>query len=89
MFVCAHYENRTAEVNETPLAVPFAWFMLGALLLTFDGWLLTLAGLLLMLRSGKSLYIRARLALCCLKAARRAEARGEKYEPCVGFEALV
>ena len=89
MFVCAHDENTAAEVSETPLAVPFAWFLLGALLLSFDGWLLTLTGLVLMVRSGKSLYLRARMAACCLKAARRAYAHVEKAEPCLGFEALV
>ena len=57
MFVCAHYENKAAEVNETPLAVPVAWFLLGALLLSFDSWLLTLTAFAMLFISGKALYL--------------------------------
>ena len=88
MFVCAHYEKKAAEVNETPLAVPVAWFLLGALLLSFDVWLLTLAALFILYKSGKSLYFRARMTACCMKEYRRARARGELREPCFSINTI-
>jgi hypothetical protein len=89
MFVCAHFEKKAEKESDTPLAVPFAWFLLGALLLSFNTWLLTLTGIGLMLWSGRSLYFRARMAFCCMKAVRRAEERGETMEPCFRLSALV
>lgn len=88
MFVCAHYEKKAAEVNETPLAVPVAWFLLGALLLSFETWLLTLAALVILFKSGRNLYFRARMAACCMKEYRRAKERGENREPCFSISAL-
>ena len=82
MSVCAHYEEVARKVRQIPLAVPVAWFLLGTLLLSFNVLLLTLAGIGLLLWSGKNLVFRSRLTLCCLKKRRKALERGERPAPC-------
>ena len=89
MSFCAQIAKKAEKMSETPLAVQFARFLLGALLMTFGSWLLTLAGIGLMLWSGRTLYTLAAAAACCLVSVHRAEARGEKTEPCINFAALV
>ena len=77
MFVCTHYEEVSRKVSNIPLAVTFAKFMLGLLLLGFNYWPLTVAGILLMLWSGKNLAVRAGILMCCLRKQKLARERGE------------
>jgi hypothetical protein len=89
MFACAHDEEKAAKLREKPLAVQVGWFMLGALLLAFDICILTITAAGLLFWSGRQLYQRMQMAMCCLKTRRNAMQRGEKARPCFSFDTLV
>jgi hypothetical protein len=89
MFVCAHDEEKTVKARATPLAVQVAWFLLGALLLSFDICILTITAAGLLFWNGRLLYQRLQMTMCCLKSRRNAMQRGENTEPCFSSDALV
>lgn len=89
MFECAHDEQKATKVRATPLAVQSAWFLLGALLLSFDICILTITAAGLLFWSGRQLYQRLQMTMCCLKSRRSNERRGENARPCFSSDALV
>ncbi|MGD8557766.1 MAG: hypothetical protein PVH32_08470 [Chromatiales bacterium] len=89
MFACAQNEEKAVKLRSTPLAVQVAWFLLGALLLSFDICILTITAAGLLFWSGRQLYQRLRIAMCCLKSRSSAMQRGENAKPCFSFDALV
>ncbi len=89
MFECAHDEQKAAKARATPLAVQSAWFLLGALLLSFDICILTITAAGLLFWNGRQLYQRMQATACCLKSRRSAMQRGENARPCFSSDALV
>ena len=89
MFTCSHDEKKAEKVPATPLAVQAGWFMLGALLLSFDICILTITAAGLLFWSGRQLYQRLQVTMCCLKSRRSAMQRGENARPCFSSDALV
>mgnify|MGYP001552608888 CR=1 FL=1 len=89
MFTCAYDEEKAAKVRATPLAVHVGWFLLGALLLSFDICILTITAAGLLFWSGRQLYQRLQATMCCLKSRRSAMQRGENARPCFSPDALV
>ena len=78
MTICTHIKEDIERSQRTPTAVPFAWFMMGALLLHSDFLLLTTIGALLAAYGGYRLFFRGRMLACCISHYREALAKGEK-----------
>lgn len=90
MTVCTHFKQDREIALKTPTAVPFAWFLLGVLLLFSDSTLITLGGALLAIYGGYWLFFRCRMLLCCFKNYREAKAAGrDKPSPCCLRELLM
>jgi len=78
MTVCAHIREDIERSQKTPTAVPFAWFLLGVLLLHSDSMLITTIGVLLAVYGGYRLFFRGRMLACCISNYREAVAKGER-----------
>jgi len=78
MTICTHIREDIEQSQKTPTAVPFAWFLLGALLLHSDFLLLTIIGAMLAAYGGYRLFFRGRMLACCISHYREAVAKGEK-----------
>jgi hypothetical protein len=78
MTICTHIREDIERSQKTPAAVPFAWFLLGALLLVSDFLLLIIIGALLAAYGAYGLFFRGRMLACCISHYREAIAKGEK-----------
>ena len=55
MLACAQNEEKAVKLRSTPLAVQVAWFLLGALLLSFDICILTITAAGMLFWNGRQL----------------------------------
>ncbi len=78
MTICTHIREDIERSRKTPAAVPFAWFLLGALLIHSDFLLITTIGVMLAAYGGYRLFFRGRMLACCINHYRKAIAKGEK-----------
>jgi hypothetical protein len=78
MTICTHFREDSERSQKTPTAVPFAWFLLGALLLHSEFLLIATVGAMLAVYGGYRLFFRGRMLACCISNYRNAVAKGEK-----------
>lgn len=78
MAIDTNIMEESAQSQETPAAVTFAWFLLGLLLLHSDSFLITSIGVLLAVYGGSRLFFRGRVLALCIRDNREAVAKGEK-----------